>query len=411
MSPPAPQSRINVVAVWNEMTPYRLHFLKRMLDECHGVNMVNVFTHSVTENSMPWQISLPTGLDVRFNEPCRIVGENTYFHRKCFGLSKWVLSIVDAESPTFVLMAGHSDFTRLLIARGLRRMRVPVIHMSDANVFGLGRGGRLKGALRCAYHSLALRCFDGYMTMGTCGRAYYGLLGGRARPVFLSPYEPDYSLIESCDEMAVRSLAARLRLDPGRRRFLYSGRLVGWKRVDLLIKAFVKAADLLPRWDLLVVGGGPDLDSLKAAVPDRLRSRVMFTGFLQMDDVRACYKACHVLVHPSNWEPWALVINEAVAAGMAVIATDVTGAAVELVRHRINGYLVRPDSEEELLRAIVAAADEETMQGMRTASRSVLADWRRTADPLRGVVDAAAHFGRERAKAGTGQDPDPSVRD
>lgn len=390
------ETALRVVAVWNEMTPYRLHFLRRMAEESPRVRMVNVFTHSVTDNSMPWRIALPDGLDVRFNDRDRIVGELTYFHRRCRPLRDWVLSIVEAEAPAFVLMAGHGDFTRFLLLRSLRRRGVPAVHLSDANIFGMARGGVIKGALRAAYHSMVLRRFDGYMTMGTCGRAYYGLLGGQDKPMFLSPYEPDYAAIQGGNPPADRALAERLGLDPARRRFLYSGRLVGWKRVDLLVDAFVRTADRLAGWDLVIAGGGPDTDMLKARVPERLRHRVMFTGFLQMEDVRSCCRTCHVLVHPSNWEPWALVINEAVAAGMAVVATHVTGAAVELVRHRVNGMLVRPDSRDDLEQALVHVSDEETMRAMRRASPSVLADWRRSADPVQGVIDAAEHFARAR---------------
>jgi glycosyltransferase involved in cell wall biosynthesis len=403
MNPPRKPGQIPVVvAIWNEMTPYRLHFLKRMAAECPEVRLVNVFTHSVAENSMPWEISLPGDIDVRFNEPARIRGELTYFHRHCFALRDWVLTVVDREAPTLVLMAGHSDFTRMLLVGPLRRRSVPILHMSDANVFGLARGGMIKGALRCAYHALILRRFDGYVTMGTCGRAYYGLLGGGGRPTFLSPYEPDYASIERPDAEADSRIARLMPLNPDRRRFLYSGRLVGWKRVDLLVKAFVEVADRLPNWDLVVAGGGPDMAALQSMVPEAMRGRVVFTGFLQMGEVRSCYRACHVLVHPSNWEPWALVINEAVAAGMAIVATHVTGAAVELVRHRVNGLLVRPDSQLDLSDALLQLGDEATMQQMRRTSGAVLAEWRNAADPVQGIVRAAKYFadrsGRQRAR-------------
>jgi glycosyltransferase involved in cell wall biosynthesis len=346
---------------------------------------------------MPWRISLPEGLEIRFNQDARIVGEHTYFHRRCLALRKWVLGVVQQEQPAFVLMAGHADFTRLLLIGALRRRRIPVVHLSDANVFGLRRGGAVKAALRAIYHGAVLGRFDGYMTMGTCGRAYYDLLGDRSRPTFISPYEPDYAAIEARDHESEAALASRLGLPPGRRRFLYSGRLVGWKRVDLLVRAFVAVADRLPEWDLVVAGGGPDMDALRNLVPGHLGSRVAFTGFLQMDDVRRCCHLSDVLVHPSNWEPWALVINEAAAAGMAIVATHVTGAAVELVRHGKNGFLVRPDNLEDLERALVLVADPERLASMKAASRDLLLDWRRSADPVQGVVDAARHFARQHA--------------
>jgi glycosyltransferase involved in cell wall biosynthesis len=129
-------------------------------------------------------------------------------------------------------------------------------------------------------------------------------------------------------------------------------------------------------------------------VPERLRGRVTFTGFLQMQDVRCCYHLSQVLVHPSEFEPWALVINEAAAAGMAIIATYVTGAAVELVRDNVNGYLISPGSQRELEDALLAFSDAATLERFRSASMRRLEEWRLAADPIDGLRKAVGHFSR-----------------
>jgi glycosyltransferase involved in cell wall biosynthesis len=106
--------------------------------------------------------------------------------------------------------------------------------------------------------------------------------------MFLRPYEPDYQLIQSRVEQAERALAERHGLAPERKRFLYSGRLIPVKRVDVLIRAFCAVADALPEWDLLIAGGGPEEQTLRSSVPERMRARITFTGFLQMQDVSRC---------------------------------------------------------------------------------------------------------------------------
>lgn len=387
-----------IVALWYEMTPYHARALERIQRELTEARMVHVFTHSVKNNSMPWDVPLPEGVEVVHDEPNRVPND-AVIHRRFLGAYRSWCSVIERERPLFVLTSGHQDVSRWMLVPYLRRRGIPYVLWSDSNIYGLNRGRPLKDALRRFYLSWILRGFDAFMPMGTCGRAYFRTLGPGGRPMFLRPYEPDYQLIQSRDERAERALAERHGLAPGRKRFLYSGRLIPVKRIDVLIRAFCAVADALPEWDLLIAGGGSDERSLRSMVPERLKARITFTGFLQMQDVRCCYHLSHVLVHPSEFEPWALVINEAAAAGMAIIATDVTGAAVELVRDNVNGFLVSPGSQPELEAALAAFADPALLERFRSASPGQLAEWRVAADPVDGLRKAVAHFARERAQA------------
>jgi glycosyltransferase involved in cell wall biosynthesis len=105
------------------------------------------------------------------------------------------------------------------------------------------------------------------------------------------------------------------------------------------------------------------------------------------------YHACDVLVHPSEYEPWALVINEAVACELPVIATSVVGAAVELVRHRENGLIVPPRSVEAMADAIWEITRTDRYLEMKASCLPILDGWRRAADPVQAVRDALRHFG------------------
>jgi glycosyltransferase involved in cell wall biosynthesis len=386
-----PDDRPCVVMLWYELTPYHAHALKRINSEISDVRWVHVFTHSISRSSMPWDMRVPDGVELHFDELNKIPNE-TFIHRRFPGMFRFLRGLIRENRPTLVLTAGHEDISRWLLIPYLKWLRVPYVLWSDSNVYGLTRGRPLKDAARRAYLRTIVRGFDACMPMGTCGRAYYAMLGVRHKPMFTWPYEPDYSLIEQRDPEAETSLSRRIGLKAGRRRFLYSGRLIAVKRVDLLILAFASIADQLPEWDLVIAGGGPLEQQLRESVPEHLRHRVIFTGFMQMHDVRCCYHLSDVLVHPSQFEPWALVINEAVAAGMAVIATYVTGAAVELVRHNVNGMLVAPGSRRELEAAMLRCADEPTLSAFRGAARAILDEWRRAGDPIRGLRGVVQHF-------------------
>jgi glycosyltransferase involved in cell wall biosynthesis len=124
----------------------------------------------------------------------------------------------------------------------------------------------------------------------------------------------------------------------------------------------------------------------RQSIPQRWANRVRWLGFF--DDqkaVSATYRNCDVLVLPSDFEPWAVVINEALAAGLAVVASDRVGAAADLVRHGVNG-MIFPHGDaaalEDCLRTVTAPG---TFESMKSAARTVLDDWRHEADPIDGL--------------------------
>lgn len=390
----------SVVAIWNELTPYRLHVLGRLRRELREIHVVNFFTHSVSRNSMPWQLEPGDGIDIRFEEALRIPRVDQFLHSKALRLCDRILDVVDREKPVFVLMSGHRDLVRLATIARLRSRGVPVVHSSDANALDELPPRSVRQLVRSRILHLILEQMSGYMPMGVAGRAFYDMHGNRSLPHFPFPYEPDYGLVRDSDPIAARRFAEAHGLHPGRRRFLYSGRLVAVKRVDVLIDAFASIAGACEDWDLVIAGRGPLESKLRRAVPASLEKRVRFLGFLQMDELRFAYACSHALVHPSEREPWGLVINEAVAAGLAVIATDVTGAALELVRPGTNGLLVRPRDPIALARAMSIVARPGTAEVMGASSLEVLSQWQRASDPVEGFRQAFEYFRTRRDRGG-----------
>ncbi|MFM7133946.1 MAG: glycosyltransferase family 4 protein [Planctomycetota bacterium] len=291
-------------------------------------------------------------------------------------------------------MLGYNDLPRLLLILHLRRKGVPIVFTADSNIFGDARVQGVKRLVKGVFMRWLLRNVDGLMPMGTCGRAYFRSYLDHDLPEFIVPYEPDYAALATRDEAGVASFRAKHGLREGRRRFMYCGRFVEVKRVDVLLRAFVAMAPSHPEWDLVLAGDGPLREKLVAMIPTGLRDRVTFTGFLQFDDISRCYHACDALVLPSEYEPWALVVTEAMAAGMAVIASDVVGAAVDLVRPGVNGYLVTPRSVDSLESALRHAASAGAIDALKREAPAILDSWRRATDPVAGFEAAIARFTR-----------------
>ena len=389
--PPLCENAKTVVAIWNELAPYRLHFLKRVRREAPEIRLVNVFTHSVVNNSMPWAMDVPPEIDVRHDPSCR-AHFGVLANWESVRLHRWTMEILRKERPVLALIAGHDELSRWLTLLRAPGLGLPLVHHSDSNIFSQPRPGGLRSSVRSLYLRTIMSRVSAVMPAGTAGRAYYRCYARRAVPEYLCPLEPNYVELENGDSEAEATFRATHGLSENRRRFLSSGRLVPVKQISMLIDAFATIANEAHDWDLLIAGGGPLREQLESRVPAGLRNRVKFLGFLQSGELRHCYRSCDALVHAAADEPWGLVINEAVASGLAVIATDITGAAIDLVRHNVNGFLTPPGSPESMSAAMLAMSQGDTCARLRGNARRCLRDWRTSADPVDGLRAAVQHF-------------------
>ncbi len=124
---------------------------------------------------------------------------------------------------------------------------------------------------------------------------------------------------------------ARAELPPGPV-LLYAGRLVGLKGVDLLIDAAAALRDEGRRFTLLVVGRGPQEAALRRRAAARaLDGVVRFHPEVPPGAMPAVYRSADLLVFPTLYDQWGLVVNEALWSGLPVLASCYAGAASELL--------------------------------------------------------------------------------
>lgn len=393
MTQPLPDPRPAVAIVSNAHTPYRSHLHLRIVAEMPEIRLFSLYTHE--ESNAPWKFVVPEAINpVSFGQ-----GESAGNQaRMTAALAEWrkggrMIRWMEENHVRAVVMGGYNDPGRLRVIRWAAGKGVPLFLFGDSNIRGdLARG--VKAVLKRRLVSRVIRDVTACFPCGSLGAQYFQKYGCRPEQIYYFPYEPDYDLLAGITPAEVDSTAARFGLDRSRRRLVYSGRLIDIKRVDLLIDAFACLADERPDWDLLVIGGGPLRDALEARLPPSLRARATWTGFL--DDQRAVsalYRAADVLVLPSDYEPWAVVINEAAAAGMAIVASDVVGAAAELVRDGVNGFTFPTGDLAKLTEALRAVTASDRVETFKSASAGVLRDWRARGDPVDGLRRALTDAG------------------
>jgi 1,2-diacylglycerol 3-alpha-glucosyltransferase len=145
-----------------------------------------------------------------------------------------------------------------------------------------------------------------------------------------------------------------------RRFFLYVGRFAPEKNLIRLLEAYgryrVVCTDHV--WGLVLVGSGPQGQTLEAYVRKNRLPDVVFAGFRQIDELPAFYALAGCLVLPSLSEPWGLVVNEAMASGLPVLVSERCGCVPELVRPGLNGYIFDPQDVEALTRLMAMMTSE-----------------------------------------------------
>jgi glycosyltransferase involved in cell wall biosynthesis len=381
-------ARLPVAIISNSHTPYRLALHLRIAREIPQIKMFSLYTHG--SSNAKWKFSVPPEINpVQFGEgedcgDADKAGNIIREWKRGGQITRWLKE----NDIRFVVLMGYNDPGRLRIIRWCRRRHIPCFLFGDSNICG-DRASGWRALLKRLVVSRIVRSCAGILVCGSLGRAYFLKYGAQAERIFYFPYEPDYRLIETLPQEKVTEIKRRFGLADDRRRLVYSGRLVGLKRVDLLFQAFVAIARQRPQWDLVVVGDGPDRAKLAAMIPPELVDRVLWAGFV--DDqavVSAIYRASDVLVLPSDFEPWALVINEAAAAGLAIVSSNVVGAAAELVREDVNGRLFAPGDVQGLIRALLEVTEASVTDRMKAASAGILADWRQRGDPVEGLRHA-----------------------
>jgi glycosyltransferase involved in cell wall biosynthesis len=194
--------------------------------------------------------------------------------------------------------------------------------------------------------------------------------------VTLTPYvvDNDWWLEQSAcvDRAAVRAAWGAAPEDTV---FLFCAKLQPWKRPYDLLRAFAKAK--LSNALLIFAGEGPLRGQLESrAAPLGVASRIRFLGFVNQTQLPAIYTAGDVMVLPSSYDAFGVVVNEAMLCGCPVAVSDRVGAGRDLVEQERTGF-VFPCGDIDALAAVLrqAANERAKLPEMGRAARARMDSW------------------------------------
>ena len=212
---------------------------------------------------------------------------------------------------------------------------------------------------------------DGVITAGRDGREFAMRYGVPSDRIHIARHVVDVDYFSS-EAAKARQLRDGIRAELGLAGvvFIYVGRIWWGKGTRPLLAAYSRLEQELDDvTSLMIVGDGPE----QARIDQIARSeglRVKFAGFHQKADLPRLYASGDVFVFPTLGDPYGLVVDEAMAAGLPVISTTAAGEIRERVLDGVNGYLVPPDDPRALAAAMQRLATDaglRSQMGARSA--------------------------------------------
>lgn len=190
------------------------------------------------------------------------------------------------------------------------------------------------------------------------GALAYSSLGETIMPTYGIGRDNVFVTFNTGDSEALLRERERLQQEPpilpaNSHRIIHIGRLVKWKRVDLLLDAFVKIADEFPDAELVIVGDGPERERLRRRAEELgVDQHVLFTGGVYDTKTIGAYlnaSSLYVLAGMGG-----LSINDAMAYGLPVICSVCDGTEHDLISNNINGFIFREQDADDLSDKIAA---------------------------------------------------------
>jgi glycosyltransferase involved in cell wall biosynthesis len=176
---------------------------------------------------------------------------------------------------------------------------------------------------------------------------------------------------------------------------LFCAKLQPWKCPLDLLEAFARAS--VPESYLVFAGDGPLRSLIERRAGDLgIAGWVRFLGFVNQSQLPAVYRASDLLVLPSLYEPFGLVVNEAMLCGCPVAVSDQVGAKYDLVRPGETGCVFQVgdvDALAAILRDVLSDSDKRNQMGV--AARKRMQTWS-PREYVDGLVEAVELAGRSR---------------
>ncbi len=362
--------RWHIAVIWQRFLPYHSARLQRLARYCaeHGVRLSAI---EVASQDLAYGFA-PDASDGKLDKICCFPGR-VYHELSASQVHGRLRGVLEELEPD-VIFAPATPFPEGMAAVAYRNGSASRLFMMDDAWEGSDiRPHFIRGVKRVLHRSI-----DGVFVPARSHVAYFRSLGfSEDRIVFGIDVVDNHYFATGADRARASAAATRACQKLPAKYFLFVGRLLPRKGLETLIAAYAAYRRSLgaDSWELVIVGGGRHEAEVKriGAATDG----VHFLGPQFGDALLDCYGLAGALVVPSERDPWSLVVNEGMAAGLPVIVSRGCGSAGVLVDEGRNGWTFEPGNAAALADILKAASatDDSALRDMGKRSREIIADW------------------------------------
>jgi len=259
--------------------------------------------------------------------------ENVYYYNRSEYNAESLYKKVTALAPNIIYTSGWMDSDYMRVCKKIRQnFHIPVVAGSDTQ----WRGGRQwLNIFRSPF--VHKKCFSHIQVSGVWQYEYARWLNFPKNRILMHNLSADVSIFNKVN--------IEVKINAYPKRIVYIGRFSPEKSLKYLLQAWKQIEDK-KGWTLTLIGNGPEKEILIQ------RKDVEVIDFMSQELLVEQLQNAGCFILPSVFESWALVLHEAAAAGLPILASDKCGAVPYFVLNGFNGITFSPGNVEQIKTAI-----------------------------------------------------------
>ncbi|WP_175632289.1 glycosyltransferase family 4 protein [Pedobacter ghigonis] len=315
-----------------------------------------------------WDIPLLSGYNYEIVENnAKAIGHHFFGIR-----NPGLINILELFQPNAILVYGWSYESHLKCIRYFSG-KIPIWFRGDSTL--LDSKHLLTKIVRKLFLTWVYKHIDIAFYVGEANKAYFEAMGFPKEKLICAPHAIDNDRFGQIRRVEALALRKSLGIDENEILILFAGKFEHKKNPKLLLNTFLQINQL--NVQLLFIGNGAlEQDLRQLASTSVAKNRIHFMDFQNQNVIPVFYQACDLFCLPSRGpgETWGLAVNEAMAAGKAILVSDKVGCSSDLVREGKNGYTFESENENELKKKLEIILKQD-LKEMGNYSRKTIQNW------------------------------------
>ncbi len=323
------------------------------------------------KKDIKWDIPLLDGYKYHFTKN---IAKNPGSHHSKGIINPNLITEIETFGADALLIYGYAYDSHLKVMRYFKG-KTPIYFRGDSTL--LDKENIFKKLIKTVYLTWVYKHIDVAFYVGLANRAYFKKYGVPDKNLINAPHAIDNDFFSADRTTEANDIRHKMGIQQSDILILYAGKFETKKNPEILLQAFGKLRH--QNVFLLLLGNG-DLEMVLKEKTKSLKKRkyIFFEDFKNQNQLPAYYQACDLFCLPSKGpgETWGLAVNEAMAAGKAILISDKVGCQSNLVLDGSNGLIFKSENTKDIYQNLKRLIfDKQKLIDMGKASKNIIAKY------------------------------------